>query len=276
MSAKDKPLFFQFAAFADAAKDGVMHAFFGRRGGVSKGRYEGLNCGPGSGDDPEFVAANRAKVAESMGVTPEKLLSMYQVHGADCLGVAGPWVDDRPNADAMVTDVPGIALTVLTADCAPVLLLGWAGDKPVIGAAHAGWRGALGGVLEAAVEKMRGEYGVETDTLRAAIGPCIQKKSYEVSAEFQNSFIDRSHDYERFFQEARKPGHFMFDLPGFCAFRLYESGVRQVFINESDTYSQENDFFSFRRATHQSQRDEAAGLLGKKDYGRQIAGIAIR
>lgn len=257
--------FIQNSAFANSVKDGITHGFFGRRGGVSKGVYESLNCGPGSNDAPADIAANRALVASALGAEPEKLLSLYQIHSAQCLSVLKPWDGDRPQADGMVTDVPGIVLSILTADCAPVLFCGWAGDKPVVGAAHAGWKGAVGGVLERTVEKMVCDYSVDIETIRACIGPTIQKKSYEVSQEFYDTFMAQDTDNDRFFIGSRKEGHFMFDLPGYCAYRLYNCGVQRVLIEEADTYADEAGYFSFRRTTHRQE----------KDYGRQISAIFI-
>ncbi len=254
------------SAFADRAKDGVAHAFFGRRGGVSKGLYAGLNCGVGSSDDAKDVGKNRSLVAGALGTEPDKLLSLYQIHSSECVNVNEPWeMKDRPQADGMVTDVPGLVLSILTADCAPVLFLGWAGNKPVIGAAHAGWKGALAGVLERTVDKMIIDYGAESDTIRAMIGPSIQKKSYEVDENFFDAFMDENEEYERFFLGEHKPGHYMFDLPGFCALRLYERGVQKVLIENADTCSNEADYFSYRRTTHRKE----------KDYGRQISAIMI-
>ncbi len=262
--------FIQSSSFADRVKDGIAHGFFGRQGGVSEGLYTSLNCGPGSGDDADSVQTNRSRVAEILGTETDKLLTLYQIHSVECLSVSEPWdAKDRPQADAMVTDVPGIALSVLTADCAPVLFVGWAGGKPVIGAAHAGWKGALGtdggGVLDRTVDMMIIRYGVEPDTISAMIGPCIQKKSYEVGEEFYDAFLDRDENYERFFSGERKPGHHMFDLPGFCAYRLYERGVQKVLIENADTYSSEDRYFSYRRATHRQE----------SNYGRQVSAIMI-
>ncbi|MCC7305822.1 MAG: peptidoglycan editing factor PgeF [Alphaproteobacteria bacterium] len=248
-------------SFLQAGGLKAAHGFFGRRGGVSAGIFAGLNCGPGSGDNPEHVKTNREIVVRALG--GGELLSLHQIHSAECVPVKEPWAE-RPKADALVTDVPGLVLSVLTADCAPVLFEGSVGGKPVIGAAHAGWGGALGGVLEATVERML-EYGAELESIRAAVGPCIQKKSYEVGQEFYDRFIKHNPESERFFQESRKAGHCMFDLPGYCAARLQERGVGQVELMDVDTYAREADYYSFRRATHR----------GEKDYGRQISAIVI-
>lgn len=247
-----------------AGVQGIAHGFFGRKGGMSTGVYAGLNCGQGSNDDPEIIKKNRALVSQSLGVSSNQLLSLYQIHSDKCLGVTEPW-SDRPEGDAMVTDVPGIALSVLTADCAPVLFYGQAKGRSVVGAAHAGWKGALSGVLENTVQKMVKDFGVDVGSICAAVGPCIQKKSYEVSAGFYETFLKNDEAYEKFFQESRKTGHHMFDLPGFCAFRLGVAGVRNVQIVEKDTYSEEADYYSFRRTTHR----------GESDYGRQISVVMI-
>jgi YfiH family protein len=255
--------FFQSKDFADPAKDRIAHGFFGRQGGISSGLYESLNCGPGSGDDPENVKANRALVASALG--GGKILSLYQIHSAECLAVKDPWDADRPQADAMVSDVPGLVLSILTADCVPVLFHGLAKNKPVIGAAHAGWRGAVGGILERTVEKMVKDYKADPKTIKAIIGPCIHKKSYEVDGGFYETFLKQDPENDRFFQGARKAGHYMFDLPGYCAARLALAGVGKVLIEGSDTYADEARFFSFRRTTHRAE----------KDYGRQISAILI-
>ncbi|MGB4057937.1 MAG: peptidoglycan editing factor PgeF [Alphaproteobacteria bacterium] len=239
----------------------IVHSFFSRVGGVSNGIFSSLNCGIGSGDNPEHITENRARVAAAIGVDPGNIIALYQVHGSTCIKVTKPFAE-RPEADAAVTDIPGLALSVLTADCAPVLFYGRAGGKPIIGAAHAGWKGALGGVLDSTVKTMK-EYGAET--IRAAIGPCIGKRSYEVSQSFADPFLKDDPENERFFMEAQKPGHLHFDLAGYCAARLYNCGLGQVSIAGVDTFANEADYFSFRRTTHRKE----------PDYGRQISVIAI-
>jgi YfiH family protein len=254
--------FFKFSAFGGS---NVRHGFFGRRGGVSTGIFSGLNCGPGSGDNPGHIVENRARVATAMGVAAQNLLSLYQVHGVECIAAPASG-DDRPKADALVTDKPGLALSILTADCVPVLFYGRKGNgDSVIGAAHAGWKGAIGGVLDSTVDKMISEYGANLNTIQAAIGPAIQKKSYEVDSAFQENFLKSDLENERFFQNARKSGHAMFDLPGYCAARIAARGIRDVFVNESDTYTNEADFYSYRRTAHR----------GEPDYGRQISVVVI-
>ncbi len=246
----------------------IAHGFFGRQGGVSTGLYASLNCGPGSNDDPACVRENRARVAGHFGLGAERLAGVWQIHSPDCLYIDSvpPAGDDRPKADAMVTDAAGIILGVLTADCGPILFAGEKADgAPVIGAAHAGWGGALKGVLESTVNRMV-ETGAALESIRASIGPCIGPKSYEVSVGFEKPFLQRNPEDEHFFREARKEGHLMFDLPGYIANRLAQAGVRQVTITGRDTFAEAEDFFSYRRTTH----------AGEPDYGRQISAIVIK
>jgi len=239
----------------------VRHGFFSRRGGASSGIFAGLNCGPGSGDQREAVAMNRARVAEAMGVAPPRLLSLHQVHSAEVV-VAGPegWVE-RPQADAAVTDVPGIALSVLTADCAPVLFAD--SNAGVIGVAHAGWRGALDGVLDATVVAME-RLGAARGAISAAVGPTISQRAYEVGPEFAHRFIDADHAHGRFFVNGEGE-RYHFDLPGFVIERLRAAGVREVGWIGTCTYSEPERFFSYRRATH----------AGEPDYGRLISTIVL-
>lgn len=240
---------------------GVTHGFFGRVGGVSEGLYASLNCGPGSKDDPAAVAENRSRVAASLAVPPDRLLSPYQVHGAATASVSGPWAGERPQADALVTAETGLALSVLTADCAPVLLAD--ADARVIGAAHAGWKGLLAGVLDSVVDAMCG-LGAERGTLRATIGPAIAQPSYEVGPEFYSQFVAEDSANAAFFGTG--PGdRFRFDLPGACASRLIRLGLGSVETLRFDTCALEADYFSNRRAL----------LKGEQDYGRNIAVIAL-
>ncbi|MCB1532541.1 MAG: peptidoglycan editing factor PgeF [Alphaproteobacteria bacterium] len=242
----------------------VSHGFFGRQGGVSEGIYESLNCGQGSGDDPAHVEENRARVAAKLGVGRARLLSLYQIHSDVCLRVTEGW-EERPEADAHVTDRPGLALSILTADCAPVLFYGEKDDgAPVIGAAHAGWRGAFGGVLESTVGAMK-DLGAKPASIRAAIGPCIAKASYEVDDGFVQRFIETDEANEHFFGAAARAGHAMFDLAGYAAARLARAGVKNVSILDLDTCADEAAFFSYRRKTHRNE----------PDYGRQISAIVI-
>lgn len=242
----------------------VPHGFFGRRGGVSEGVFSSLNCGLGSGDHPDHIAENRRRVCAALGAG--RLLSLRQVHSALCHSVDRAWDDDaRPEGDGLVTDRPGIALGVLSADCGPVLFYGEKSDHtPVIGAAHAGWGGALRGVLENTVQAMC-DLGAELTTIRAALGPCIGPKSYEVGADFPAPFIAHDPQSDHFFRSARQDGHSLFDLPGYIAFRLAGAGVGRVSICGIDTYAQEESCFSYRRSTH---RAESA-------YGRQISALVI-
>lgn len=260
-----KPIFYENASFA-AAAPGLFHGFFTRRGGVSAGVYAALNCGPGSNDAADLVQRNREIVAQTAGCAPEDLLSLYQMHSAECVVACQSLGTDRPKGDAMVTDVPGLALGILTADCAPVLFHGQKADgTPVIGAAHAGWGGALKGVLDNSVQEMIA-LGAQPASIKAAIGPCIAQASYEVREEFAAPFYEQDEESERFFMLARREGHLMFDLAGYCALRLSKAGVMDISIKDLDTYAHEADFFSYRRTTHR----------GETDYGRQISLITIR
>lgn len=244
----------------------AVHGFFGRRGGVSTGIYGSLNCGLGSGDSLANVRHNRAAVAMAMGVSPGNLVTAHQIHSAECIVVDRPFDEAvRPQVDAMVTDRPGLALGILTADCGPVLFYGEKQDgAPVIGAAHAGWGGAFKGVLESTVKTMTAK-GAISDTIRASIGPCIGRASYEVGQDFIDRFTAADPANDHFFRESRNAGHAMFDLPGYIAARLAGAGVRQVSLTDIDTYVNEGAYFSYRRTTHR----------GETDYGRQVSVIAI-
>lgn len=263
---REEALFYTIPVFADNHNAPVFHGFFGRRGGVSTGVYNAMNCRRGSDDARENVEENWARVGRATGLAPSRLLSLHQIHSKVCVDVEDVWSPDkRPEADAMVTDRPGIALGVLTADCAPVLFWGMRPAGPVIGAAHAGWKGAIGGVLEATVAAME-RYGADRKTIRAGIGPCISQSSYEVSDGFLEPFMKESPENERFFKSSRREGHFMFDLAGYCAFQLSRSGLKHIAIKDVDTYFNEEDLFSYRRATHR----------GEKDYGGQVSLIYIK
>jgi hypothetical protein len=245
----------------------IHHGFFGRQGGVSEGIYNSLNCGVGSNDNPDAVMENRARVAHALSGKAENLITVHQTHSADCLIVHEPLGIDieRPKADALATDKAGLILGVLTADCGCILFTGQKADgSPVIGAAHAGWKGALGGVLESTVQQMMTS-GAEKKSLHASIGPCIGPKSYEVSEGFEAPFLERDPADEHFFKTGQKEGHLMFDLPGYIANRLAQAGVSQVTITGHDTFAEEENFFSYRRTTHR----------GEPDYGRQISAIMI-
>lgn len=248
--------------------DKTQHGFFGRQGGVSEGIYASLNCGSGSNDAARHVQENRARVAKYFDQTPENLMSVWQVHSKECIyiNVVGQFSGERPKADAMVTDQVGLVLGILTADCGPVLFAGEKSDgSPVIGAAHAGWGGALKGITDSTIEMMM-ERGTVLETIRAAVGPCIGPKSYEVSLGFEDPFLKRDPEDERFFREAQKAGHLMFDLPGYIANRLAQAGLRQVTITGQDTCAMKDAYFSYRRKTH----------AGEPDYGRQISAIMIK
>ncbi|HVC56734.1 MAG TPA: peptidoglycan editing factor PgeF [Stellaceae bacterium] len=241
----------------------IRHAFFTRVGGVSEGIYASLNCGFGSRDAPQKVGRNRAIAAAQLGVMPQRLVSCHQVHGTATVTVERPWRHgENPRADGMVCGVPGIALGVLAADCAPVLFADPAAR--VIGAAHGGWRGALAGIMEATVAAMTA-LGAEPARIRAAIGPCIAQPSYEVGAEFVAAFAAADHDSGGFFRPAARPTHALFDLPGYIAHRLARLGLAAIEQAPHDTAVEETLFFSYRRACHR----------GETDYGRGLAAIAL-
>jgi YfiH family protein len=241
----------------------VRHAFFTREGGVSNGLFAALNCGFGSGDNVENVARNRALAAARLDLPPERLVSCHQVHGTTVITVERPWPrEDNPRADGMVTRVPGIALGILAADCAPVLFAD--PEAGIVGAAHGGWRGALAGVMEATVAAMV-ELGARTDRVRAGIGPCIAQPSYEVGPEFEAAFAAVDPENRAFFMPATRLGHFLFDLPGYIAHRLGRLGLAAIECSGRDTAAEEDRFFSYRRAC----------LRGEKDYGRGLAAIAL-
>ena len=249
----------------DILDDGgaVRHAFFTREGGVSEGLFASLNCGYGSGDDPQKVGRNRAIAAERLGLAEERLVTCYQIHSADVLTVEQPWRrEEAPRADGMVTNRPGIALGVLAADCAPVLFADT--EAGVIGAAHGGWRGALGGVLEATVAAMTA-LGAMPARIRAGIGPCIGQESYEVGPEFPGRFAEIDGESGNFFVPAERAGHFRFDLPGYIAHRLARLRLGAVASAACDTVADPIRFFSYRRAC----------LAGEHDYGRALAAIAL-
>lgn len=254
--------------FDRACAGSATYGFYGRTGGVSERIYASLNCGSGSNDNPDHINQNRAIVAQHLGAKDGALSTLWQCHSAECLLVKNHVAagDERPKADALVTDVPGLAIGVLTADCGPVLFFGKKADgSPVVGAAHAGWGGALGGVLEQTVAKMM-QTGAETESIVSALGPCIGPASYEVSEAFARPFLIKHEEAEHFFKSAHRAGHLMFDLPGYIAMRLSMAGVRQVGITGVDTYREEEYCFSYRRATHR----------GEADYGRQVSAIMIK
>lgn len=240
----------------------IRHAFFTREGGVSKGIYASLNGGVGSSDDPEKVRENRRRMAEAISVAPDALISVYQVHSPDAVVVEGPWATERPKADAMVTSVPGLALGITTADCGPVLFAD--AQARVIGAAHAGWRGAVTGVLESTIATME-RLGAKRENIIAVLGPTISQKAYEVGPDFIERFSKEAPGHERFLKEAERHGHAMFDLPGFIGARLGAAGIGAFTDLGLCTYSDEERFFSYRRTTHRQE----------PDYGRLISAIAL-
>lgn len=239
---------------------GSAHGFMGRRGGVSGGIHGGLNVGLGSADDAAAVEENRRRAVEAV-LPGAALVTCYQIHSAECVSITG-LPGERPHADALVTDRPGLALGILTADCAPVLLTD--AEAGVVGAAHAGWKGALGGVTDSAVAAMEA-LGARRERIAAAIGPCIARASYEVDDGFRRRFEAADPANERFFADARA-GHAQFDLEGYVAHRLALAGVRRIEALGLDTYADEARFFSYRRATHR----------GEPSYDRQIAIIGLR
>jgi YfiH family protein len=242
---------------------GIAHGFFGRAGGVSSGIYDTLNCGPGSSDDPAAVAENRRRVAAALADTETpQLVSLSQIHSPIVHTLPAWGGGGRPEGDAMVTATRGLALGILTADCAPVLLAD--PQAQVIGAAHAGWKGALGGVLEATLDAME-KLGAARMRIQAAIGPCISQQAYEVGWDFRDRFLELGLKNRRFFVPSDKEGHYRFDLPGYAAHRLTAAGVGSVTPLGICTYPPENGFFSFRRTTH----------AGEPDYGRQISAIVL-
>ncbi len=245
-----------------SAVPGLRHAFFSRNGGVSDGIYSGLNGGIGSRDDPANVAENRRRMAEQIGVKPEHLLTAYQIHSPDVVVASEPWdTAARPRADAIVTRIEGLAIGITAADCGPVLLAD--PNARVIGAAHAGWKGALTGVVESTVAAME-KLGADRSGIVAAIGPLIRQDSYEVGNEFVERFIETDAENSMFFLPAAREGHAMFDLAGFIRMRLENAGVLVIDDIGVDTYSDER-FFSYRRSVHRKE----------PDYGRHVHAIAL-
>jgi YfiH family protein len=236
------------------------HGFFTRDGGVSTGPYASLNCSLSGGDDRTMVLENRARVARALGAAPDHLLGLTQVHGTDVVTVTDLWAPgEGPRADAMVTRVPGIALGVITADCGPILFAD--PEHRVVGAAHAGWRGAVAGILEATVDAMVA-LGAERSHIAAVVGPCIRQPSYEVAADLRDSVLAHNLSDARFFRPGR-PERWLFDLAGYCATRLSAAGVGLVSITPGDTQAEADRFFSHRRRT----------LGGGGPIGHQISGI---
>jgi polyphenol oxidase len=254
------------ACFLGAASldlPGIAHAFFTREGGVSEGIYTSLNGGQGSDDATEAVIENRKRMATALRIAPSHLVSAYQIHSPDVAIVQMPWrKEDRPRVDALVTNQKGIALGISTADCGPILFAD--PEARVIGAAHAGWKGAIGGVLEATIEAME-SLGARRNRIHAALGMMISQANYEVGAEFRAQFMARDTAYDQFFKSGVSAGKAMFDLPGFIQWRLKHADIEQIEDLALCTYADEQRFFSFRRTTHR----------GEKDYGRHISAIVL-
>lgn len=243
------------------ARHGVRHGFFTRQGGVSEGIYEGLNVGLGSSDTPARVVANRARVADWFATPLERLATVHQVHSPDVVTIGPNYDGDRPQADALVTATPGLVLGVLAADCGPVLFAD--AENGVVGAAHAGWKGALYGVLENTIEAMIA-LGARRQSITAVLGPSISGQNYEVGPEFVARFIAVDPAYDRFFRPSAKDGHAMFDLPALTVSRLQAAGVEAGATGHC-TYADEARFYSYRRTTHRQE----------PDYGRQISAIML-
>ena len=242
--------------------DGIAHGFFGRRGGVSTGELASLNCGLGSNDDPALIAENRRRVTDA-ALPGATLTGAYQVHGNRCITLDGDSdLAARPEADALATRTPGILLGILTADCVPVLFAD--ADAGVVGAAHAGWKGALAGVTDATIDAME-SLGATRANIAVAIGPCIARASYEVDEAFVERFSADDPANERFFAAGR-PGHAMFDIAAYVAARVAAAGVRRIAIGGQDTYAEAEDYFSYRRACHKSENS----------YGRQLSVIGLK
>jgi hypothetical protein len=256
-------IYFKHDGFA-TEEDGIAHGFFGSVGGVSKGLYASLNCGLATEDHPANIRANRVLAMEALGVETSDLHNVYQIHSNKCVHVEPGNNGKKPSeADALVTDQAGHTLSILTADCTPVLFRGKKEDgSHVIGAAHAGWKGALSGVLENTVKNMH-NLGAKKESIYAVIGPTIGPESYEVGSEFKANFVNTNEDFYTYFKTLKS--QIFFDLPSFCADRLRSAGVENVLMKNLDTYFHEDEFFSYRRSTH--RRD--------KDYGRQISLISI-
>ncbi len=252
-----------FLTAATLALPGVAHAFFPRSGGVSEGVYASLNGGVGSRDAPEAVAENRARMAAALGVPADRLAVPYQVHSPDVIAISRHWAPDaRPRCDGVVTATPGLALGVTGADCGMILFAD--PEARVVGAAHAGWKGALGGVIEATVAAMV-RLGAMRGAIAAALGPCIAQESYEVGPEFVAAFAEQGEATEGCFAPSRKRGHSMFDLKAYIAERAGRAGVARFEDLKLDTYADEARFFSYRRTTHRRE----------PDYGRLVSAIAL-
>jgi YfiH family protein len=241
----------------------IRHGFFTRAGGVSQGIYASLNGGVGSNDEPAKVAENRARMAAALGVAPDRLLSLYQIHSPEVVVAEAPWSrDDRPRADAVVTRMPSLAIGVSTADCGPLLFADE--EAGVIGAAHAGWRGAFTGVIEATVSAME-KLGAARGRIAVALGPTISQPNYEVGPEFVERFVSADAANARFFKKSGRAGHALFDLNGYIAARVEQAGIVEFEDLGLCTYAEPDRFYSFRRSTHRNE----------PDYGRHINAIAL-
>lgn len=245
-----------------AALPGIRHAFFTREGGVSQGIYASLNGGVGSNDDPAAVAANRKRMAACLNVPAERMIGLHQVHSAEAVIALAPWPGERPKADGIVTKEANLALGIATADCGPILFAD--AKARVIGGAHAGWRGAFTGVIEATLKAMEA-IGAHRGDIVAVLGPTISRDAYEVGPEFRARFLEADTAHQRFFRPSSREDHFMFDLPAFIGHRMAEAQVGRFVDLGLCTYGDERRFFSYRRTVHR----------GEPDYGRLIAAIAL-
>lgn len=250
-----------FLTFEEFDDSGISYGFFGRKGGASEGIFDSLNTSLVSGDNIDAVRENRSRISKALNVG--EISTLYQCHSADCVSIDA-LLKDKTEGDALVTSTPGVAIGIQTADCGPVLFHGDGAKGKVIGAAHAGWGGAVKGVLENTIKKML-EEGAFVETIKVAIGPCIGPESYEVSVGFQNPFFEEDRDSIMYFKPG-SPGKLWFDLPQYIKFRLERAGIRHISLSGIDTYKAEDAYFSFRRATHRNE----------KQYGRELSVISIR
>lgn len=243
---------------------GISHGFFTRNGGASEGIYKSLNAGGrGTGDKIEYVDENRKRIADKFKIPSQNLLNLYQIHSDKVIRVSQIWdIDNRPEGDAMVTNKPGIALGILTADCVPILFADPV--NKIIGAAHAGWKGVIGGIIENTILAME-EIGSRRKNILAAIGPAIGRDSYEVGREFKQKFISQSPSYEKYFSDSQKAEHYMFDIKQSAYDKLANCEINAINMLTNDTYVEEERFFSYRRSTHKNE----------PDYGRQISVIML-
>jgi YfiH family protein len=261
MSNRNKPDPVRSSLLEKSKANGIRHGYFTRVGGVSEGIYRGLNTGTGSSDEPARVLENRRRVAEWMGVEPRHLLTAHQIHSPDVIVAREPFFGERPKADAIVTDRPGLAIGASTADCGPVLFADT--EARIVGAAHAGWKGAFTGVLEITIAAME-SLGARREGIVAVLGPSIGPKNYEVGPEFVARFVDADAANARYFVPSARPGHSMFDLNLYTVERLKKAGVQAEALGRC-TYAEEDLFYSYRRGTHR----------GEPDYGRQLSAICL-